>query len=86
LCHTHNCCSHALPRATAHTCVAQLTSLPDGLGALDRLDALSVHKNCLTTLPPSISCLVNLSRLSLYENELTALPPEVGCLANLQEL
>lgn len=64
----------------------QLASLPDGIGALAELDALSAHKNCLTALPASISRLSKLSRLSLYENELASLGPELGSLSGVQEL
>jgi Leucine-rich repeat (LRR) protein len=73
----------------AHAAVivsSQLTSLPENLGALSQLDALSVHKNCLASLPQSLSRLRDLSRLSLYENGLEEVPPGFGELVGVQEL
>jgi Leucine-rich repeat (LRR) protein len=78
--HTSACPSALTP------CCPQLTSLPDDFGALSRLDALSLHKNCLTVLPASLSRLKDLSRLSLYENELTEVPAGIGELTGVQEM
>jgi hypothetical protein len=85
----NNNASQQQPCRCLHCCPAfapQLTSLPDDLGALSQLDALSLHKNCLATLPPSLSRLRDLSRLSLYENQLQELPPGFGQLQKVQEL
>lgn len=64
----------------------QLASLPENIGALTEMEALSLHKNQLSRLPSSIGKLTGASRMSLYENQLTEVPPEIGNMANLQEL
>lgn len=64
----------------------QLTSLPERVGDLTEMEALSIHKNLLTRVPPTIGRLVLATRLSLYENKLAEIPPEIGDMENLQEL
>ena len=57
-----------------------LTRLPDSIGALSSLQALSAVGNQLTALPDSIGSLQSLTSLELAGNNLTELPESVGNL------
>lgn len=65
----------------------QLESLPPELGAVTRMEAVSLFKNRIAAIPgPVLSGWKLLRRLALYENALTSLPPEIGDMEGLQEL
>src|SRR5579859_4966665 len=63
-----------------------LTSLPQSLGQLARLQLLDVTGNQLTTLPDSLGDLLHLRKLYLDGNQLTELPETIGSLPALVEL
>lgn len=57
--------------------------LPECVGNLRKLEALSLDGNQLTALPPTVAGLVNLERLSVAKNKLRALPPELASCSRL---
>jgi hypothetical protein len=63
-----------------------LTSLPDEIGQLAKLETLNLTGNQLTVLPEGIGKLANLRVLYLSHNQLAAVPEGIGKLANLQML
>ena len=64
----------------------QLTSLPDELALLVKLERLSLSNNKLHSLPSVIGSLPNLSLLDVSRNQLSSLPDSMGQLENLEEL
>ena len=64
----------------------QLTTLPESLGQLRRLQKLYVYDNKLSALPESLWQLTELQELDVDDNELTALPRSLGQLTQLQKL
>ena len=64
----------------------QLTSAPNELGSLRRLQALNLCDNKIESLPPTLVKLTHLKSLSLHNNRLTTLPVALMKLRNLEEL
>ena len=64
----------------------QLTSLPESIEKLTKLEALGLRDNNLTSLPESIEKLTKLEVLVLYQNKLTSLPESIGKLTKLGQL
>ncbi len=64
----------------------QLSTLPDELFQLTKLESLSLRENRLTSLPSEICQLTRLRYLDLNWNQLTSLPPEIGQLTKLRRL
>ena len=64
----------------------QLTSLPDSIGQLTKLESLFIINNQLTSVPDSIKLLTSLDALSFGRNHLTSIPDSIGQLTNLKEL
>ena len=64
----------------------QLTTLPDTIGNLTKLQYLVLENNPLTTLPDTIGNLTNLRELNVVNNKLTTLPDTIGNLTKLQYL
>lgn len=60
--------------------------IPESLGALRKLEKLSLSGNQLTALPEWLGQLTQLQSLNLFGNQLTALPESLGQLTQLQEL
>lgn len=57
-----------------------LTTLPESIGALERLTVLKANGNALTHIPATIGRCVNLEELNVSENSLTVVPHEIeGC-------
>lgn len=52
----------------------KLSSLPDSIGTLQRLEQLNCSYNQLAALPPSLAEMTSLTQLSLCHNSLTRLP------------
>lgn len=63
-----------------------LTSLPEGIGALAELTDIHLQFNSLSELPPGIGDLRKLKVLKLGGNNLSLLPKEIGNLKDLQLL
>lgn len=63
-----------------------LTTLPESIGQLSRLEWLDVSNNRLTVLPVAIGQLTLLRWLDVSDNQLTSLPETIGQLSQLQEL
>lgn len=63
-----------------------LTSVPDSLGKLERLEILFLYDNRLTSLPESLGQMHMLGALFLFGNRLTSMPKSSGNLAALQAL
>ena len=55
-----------------------LSSVPDTVTELSKLEKLRLDKNNLIKLPTSINKLKNLTKLDLKHNQLTKLPAEIG--------
>ncbi len=60
-----------------------LTTIPESIGNLTRLNDLSLYQNQLDRLPESIGNLTNLTWLNIAENKLTWLPESFYNLTNL---
>lgn len=56
----------------------ELTSLPDSISNLKKLERLYLNNNNLTSLPESIGQLKNLTELYLQGNELISVPESIG--------
>lgn len=63
-----------------------LTSLPESIAQLQKLESLDVKDNQLTSLPESIGQLEALSDLTLDFNQLASLPESIGELRALKKL
>ncbi|MBP5092825.1 MAG: leucine-rich repeat domain-containing protein [Abditibacteriota bacterium] len=63
-----------------------LTSLPESIGNLTKLEKLDLDGNNLTFLPESIGNLTGLTWLYLLNNNLTSLPESIGNLKSLRKL
>lgn len=64
----------------------QLTTLPNEIEFLKRLQELYLRNNQLTALPKGIGYLKKLQKLDLSRNQLTTLPKEIETLKKLEEL
>jgi internalin A len=64
----------------------KLTTLPEAVCQLSRLQTLDLSRNQLTTLPEAIGRLSQLQILNLTGNQLTTLPEAIGRLSQLQIL
>src|SRR5271157_3012712 len=64
----------------------ELASLPETLGSLSALQALSLHTNLFTFLPDNLWNLSSLAYLNLGHNQLNSLPETLGNLTALQLL
>lgn len=64
----------------------KLNGIPEGIGALTKLEILDLGSDKLTSLPESIGNLTNLKQLILPNNQLTSLPESLGQLTNLERL
>jgi Leucine-rich repeat (LRR) protein len=65
-------------------CGNQLTTLPETIGGLIRLEELRLGGNRLAILPAAIGELINLKWFNLSSNGLRTLPEELGNLCNLR--
>ncbi|MHA1341742.1 MAG: leucine-rich repeat domain-containing protein [Promethearchaeota archaeon] len=64
----------------------QLSSLPENIGNLNKLESLNLSCNKLSSLPESIVYLKNLTYLYLSENNLSSLPGTIKkCLKLLEK-
>jgi len=64
-----------------------LTSLPNGLRSLTKLEVLTVSQNGLREFPPSIAMgLINLRELWLTHNKLKFIPTEIRFMSKLEQL
>ena len=63
-----------------------LCSLPDKIGNMTQLQALSLEKCGISSLPESIGNLVNLTTLDISGCPITSLPESIGNLTNLTHL
>lgn len=63
-----------------------LTELPESIGYMQNLEALSVAKNRIKALPDTIGYLSNLSELDVSYNELERVTPCIGYLDKLKTL
>jgi Leucine-rich repeat (LRR) protein len=64
----------------------KLEQLPEEMFALENLEIVILHNNCLRTLPKQLWSLKRLKRIFLDFNQLAALPEEVATLPDLQVL
>nr|GMD35821.1 plant intracellular Ras-group-related LRR protein 7 [Ipomoea batatas] len=64
----------------------RMTTLPDELGQLVKLERLSVSSNSLVSLPGTIGSLRNLVLLNVSSNNLKILPESIGNCFSLEEL
>jgi Leucine-rich repeat (LRR) protein len=64
----------------------KLTSLPDDIGSLDKLEKLECNIQEITTIPPSFIKLTSLKNISLRNNKISELPEDFGKLVNLTEI
>ncbi|KAM4091643.1 hypothetical protein ACJW30_09G151900 [Castanea mollissima] len=64
----------------------EITSLPDEMGQLVRLERLSISGNLLTCLPETFGSLRNLLLLNVSNNKLKSLPESIGSCFSLEEL
>ncbi|PIE46161.1 MAG: hypothetical protein CSA45_00345 [Gammaproteobacteria bacterium] len=64
----------------------QLTTLPDAIGCLDRLQKLYIEGNQLSALPESLANLSRLQVLNVGWNKLVHLPESLGQLTRLIDL
>jgi len=69
-----------------HDNLTGLTSLPEEICHLNKLEELRVENNRLEVLPPEIRVMTQLKKLNLSYNKLKSLPNEVTQLSNLQSL
>ena len=63
-----------------------IQELPEGLGALKKLEALNVSSNELRAIPSGLGSLEALRFLNLRNNQIEALPTTIGSLAQLMEI
>lgn len=63
-----------------------MESVPESIGNLDHLVALTLEGNTFTTLPESIGQLTNLSYLWLSDNSIETLPSSFTNLKSLTSL
>ncbi|XP_020240789.1 plant intracellular Ras-group-related LRR protein 7 isoform X3 [Asparagus officinalis] len=63
----------------------RLRNLPDELGALSRLEQLSITNNILICLPNTVGHLHNLLILNVSSNKLKSLPESIGGCTSLEE-
>lgn len=63
-----------------------LTSLPDRLWDLRRIEVLSLRRNALTSIPNDIEFLLELKELDVSENQLSLLPETLYKCSKLQQL
>jgi Leucine-rich repeat (LRR) protein len=59
----------------------EISSLPDSIGSLQRLQVLILAGNRLAAVPPSIASLTQLRTLDLGHNQLTTLPSRMPDVA-----
>lgn len=64
----------------------EITSLPDSIGRLKKIDQLYLSHNELVTLPETIGDLTALKYLYIDRNSITSLPESIGKLGNLEKL
>jgi hypothetical protein len=64
----------------------EITSLPDSIGKLKKIDQLYLSHNELVVLPETIGDLTALKYLYIDRNSLTSLPESIGKLGNLEKL
>ncbi|KAK6293966.1 hypothetical protein J4Q44_G00347960 [Coregonus suidteri] len=63
-----------------------ITSVPQAIGNLTRLQSLDLSDNALQVICPEIGRLRSLRHLRLANNQLKYLPPEIGALCDLETL
>lgn len=63
-----------------------LTSLPEDIGYLMKMQRLDVSGNQLTALPDTVGFLTQLKTLDVSNNQLTVLPDGVGFMTKMQDL
>jgi len=63
-----------------------ISSIPEGIGALQQLQKLSFYKNKLEKIPNDLFGLKNLVAVDFYYNALQVVPEEIGMLINLEIL
>lgn len=63
-----------------------LTEIPDTVGNLSQLQALTICDNLIEVLPASIARLTNLTSLLIHKNRLRHLPRDIIALKNLVEV
>ena len=63
-----------------------LSSLPDSIHQLQRLEHINLENHNLSSLPETIGQLSSLIKLDLTNNNLTTIPPSIGSLDRLQLL
>jgi len=61
-----------------HLAENQLTSVPESLGGLTRLEVLDLSDNMLEAVPAELGGLSALHTLHLNANQLTSLPADLG--------
>lgn len=63
-----------------------LESLPNEIGAMDKLQWLNLEQNEISSLPPDFKNLRNLNYLNLNKNKLEKIPDELFTLSKLNIL
>lgn len=63
-----------------------LSEVPDSVGNLNQLQALTLCDNLIEVLPATIARLTNLKSLLLHKNRLRHLPRDIITLKNLVEV
>ncbi len=63
-----------------------LTTIPERVNRLDKLEYLDLSFNNISQLPGSITAFTNLKTLSLKSNHLKNLPPAIGAISTLESL
>jgi hypothetical protein len=64
----------------------RLTTLPESIGNLSRLETLSLRWNELTELPASMAQLAHLRDVNLHHNKFRAITPGITSIASLEVL
>eukprot|EP00002_Diphylleia_rotans_P001682 TRINITY_DN10941_c0_g1_i2.p1 TRINITY_DN10941_c0_g1~~TRINITY_DN10941_c0_g1_i2.p1 ORF type:complete len:325 (-),score=42.59 TRINITY_DN10941_c0_g1_i2:809-1783(-) len=75
---------HTLRRLNVSRC--GLTSLPEGIERLTRLESLHAYGNRLTSLPQEIGKLTHLQHLHVFANRIMSLPSTLSNCISLREL
>lgn len=63
-----------------------ITTLPDGIGALEKLSKLNLSHNKITSLPKSLFRLRELKQLNLSHNCFSQMDPDLSDLVMLETL